>query len=61
MAVAHVQLIVFMVDQVKIDFLRNIIYQFQPWILFASIVAAHRVMAQENAASLARDPAVAGS
>jgi O-antigen ligase len=49
LTVAHVQLFVFMVNEFKIDFLRNIVYQFQPWILFASIVAAHRIVAQERA------------
>lgn len=41
--VANIQLVVFAVDQIKIDYLRNLIYQFQPWILFASIVVAHRI------------------
>jgi O-antigen ligase len=47
--IAHVQLVVFMVDQLKIDFLRNPTYPFQVWLLFAYIVAAHR---------LSRSPAV---
>ncbi|HYM80068.1 MAG TPA: O-antigen ligase family protein [Candidatus Limnocylindria bacterium] len=49
LTVAHVQLVVFAIDELKIDFLRNLIYQFQPWILFASIVAAHRIANQESA------------
>ena len=41
--IAHVMLLVFLVDEVKIEFLRNTIYLFQPWILFSTIVAAHRL------------------
>jgi hypothetical protein len=48
--IAHVQLAVFLVDQLKIDFLRNGVYPFQVWLLFAYIVSAHR---------LAQDPAPA--
>jgi O-antigen ligase len=41
--VAHLQLLVFVIDQTKIDFLRNPIYQFQVWLMFASIAAAYRI------------------
>ncbi|MGH7731684.1 MAG: O-antigen ligase family protein [Candidatus Eiseniibacteriota bacterium] len=41
--IAHVQLVVFAVDQLKIDFLRNPTYPFQVWMLFAYIVCAHRL------------------
>jgi len=41
--IAHVQLVVFAVDQLKIDFLRNPTYPFQVWLLFAYIVSAHRL------------------
>jgi O-antigen ligase len=41
--VARLQLVLFAVDQIKIDFLRNPIYQFQVWLLFASIVAAYQI------------------
>lgn len=40
--IGHIQLIVFMVDQMKIDFLRNQSYQFQVWLFFAYIVAAYQ-------------------
>jgi O-antigen ligase len=43
LAIAHVQLVVFMVDQLKIDLLRNPIYPFQVWLLFAYIISAHRL------------------
>lgn len=42
LAIAHLQLVVFLVDQLKIDFMRNPIYQFQVWLFFAYIVAAHQ-------------------
>lgn len=48
--IANAQLLVFAVDQFKIDFLRNLIYQFQPWILFASIVVAYRIASAESTA-----------
>ena len=41
--IGNVQLVVFLVDQMKIDFLRNPIYPFQIWLLFAFIVSAHRL------------------
>lgn len=41
--IAHVQLLVFMVDQMKIDFLRQPTYTYQIWLLFASVVAAYQI------------------
>lgn len=43
MIVAHAQFLLFVVDQVKIDFLRNYVYQFQVWLYFASWTAASLV------------------
>jgi O-antigen ligase len=43
LVIAHVQLVVFIIDQAKIDFLRNPIYPFQIWLLFAYIISAHRL------------------
>jgi O-antigen ligase len=40
---AHVQIVVFMVDQTKIDFLRNPTYMFEVWVMFAMLVAASRL------------------
>jgi len=45
----HVQLFVFLVDEIKIEYLRNPIYIFQVWILFASIVAAYLISKRESA------------
>jgi len=36
---AHVQLLVFAIDQTKIDYLRSPIYQFQVWVMFALLMA----------------------
>ncbi len=41
--VARTQMVVFLVDEIKIEFLRNEIYQFQVWLLFALMVAAHQI------------------
>ena len=48
--IAHVQLALLLVDEIKIEFLRNPIYQYQPWILIAGIVAAERIQREETAA-----------
>jgi O-antigen ligase len=50
--VGHVQLLVFLLDEVKIEYLRNSIYIFQIWLLFASIVAAHQIVKRESAPAL---------
>jgi O-antigen ligase len=42
--VAHLQLLLFIINQIKIDFLRNPIYQFQVWLMFASITAAYMIL-----------------
>jgi O-antigen ligase len=42
--VARMQMLVFVVDQIKIEYLRNPVYQFQVWIMFAMIVAAHLIV-----------------
>jgi len=47
--VGHVQLIVFLFDELKIEYLRNPIYPYQVWALFASIVAAHQIAKRESA------------
>ncbi len=44
LAYAHVQLLVFAVDQLKIDYLRNPIYQFQVWIMFGLLVAGLQIV-----------------
>ncbi len=41
--IGHVQMLVFMVDQMKIDFARMPTYTYQIWLMFASIVAAHQI------------------
>ncbi len=49
LVIGHAMLFVFIVDQVKIDYLRNSIYQVQVWVMFALIVSAHRVSRHEVA------------
>jgi O-antigen ligase len=46
--IAHVQMVVFMVDQTKIDFLRNPTYMFEVWIMFAILIAASRLARAES-------------
>jgi hypothetical protein len=53
--IGHVQLFVFLVDQTKIDFMRNVIYPFQVWLMFANIAAARRIA--ESQASVGTRPA----
>jgi O-antigen ligase len=45
MIIAHVQMVVFLVDETKIEYLRNINYAFQVWLMFGLMVAAHRLLA----------------
>ena len=42
--VAHTMFAVFLIDEIKIDYLRNGIYQFEVWIMFAILVATHRLV-----------------
>jgi O-antigen ligase len=41
--IAHVQLFIFLIDQVKIDYIRNPIYQFEVWVMFAITSAAYLI------------------
>jgi hypothetical protein len=41
--IAHVQLVIFLVDEIKIDYVRNPIYQFEVWLMLAVAVAAARL------------------
>jgi O-antigen ligase len=54
--VGHVQLLIFFVDELKIEYLRNPIYQFQIWVLFGSIMAAYLIARREREAA-APEPA----
>src|SRR5262249_6246600 len=46
--VAHVQLFMFLVDEIKIEYLRNPVYISQIWVLFSSIVAAYQISKGES-------------
>jgi O-antigen ligase len=48
LVIAHMQIVLFMVDQMKIDYLRNGIYQFEVWVMFGSLVAAYQVARSER-------------
>jgi O-antigen ligase len=56
MLIARAQMVVFLVDQIKIEYLRNDIYMFQIWLVFALMVAAHRLQGPDAAHA---SPAVA--
>jgi O-antigen ligase len=58
--IGHVQLMVFLVDEIKIEYLRNPNYGFQIWLMFALIVAAYQVSRHE-AAKPALAPAIVRS
>jgi O-antigen ligase len=49
----RVMLLMFMVDQLKIDYLRNGTYSFFVWFLFGLILAVHQVARRERVAALA--------
>ncbi len=54
--VSHVQLVVFMIDEVKIEYLRNSIYQFEVWVMFAVLVATHRIATASPVKELVLQP-----
>ena len=56
--IGNAQILLFVIDQTKIDYLRNPIYEFEVWILFAMVVSAYRIATAERAAA-ARLPAAA--
>jgi O-antigen ligase len=47
--VAHAMFAVFLIDEIKIDYLRNGIYQFEVWIMFAMFVAASKLASRRPA------------
>ncbi len=46
--IAHVQLVVFFANELKIEYLRNPIYQYVVWVFFAFIAAGHKVAQLER-------------
>jgi len=44
MIIARVQMVVFLVDEIKVEYLRNEIYPFQVWVMFALMVAAYQIL-----------------
>ena len=57
MLALHVMLLVFLVDELKIDYLRNPIYMYYPWLLMGLIAATHRIIQQQKRAGTGRAPA----
>jgi O-antigen ligase len=53
MIIAQVQMIVFMIDETKIEFMRNGNYEFQIWLMFALITAAYQIIHPAPARALA--------
>ena len=43
MIIARTQMVVFMIDETKIEFMRNGNYEFQVWMMFALITAAYKI------------------
>jgi O-antigen ligase len=54
--VTRVQLAIFLVDEIKIEYLRNATYQFQVWVFFSMLAATSMIATRAPAGSLA--PAV---
>lgn len=50
MKVLHVSLVIFIVDQIKIDYLRNEIYEYFIWLFFALIAATAAIIRKETRA-----------
>ncbi|HTM57707.1 MAG TPA: O-antigen ligase family protein [Candidatus Udaeobacter sp.] len=57
--IASAQIVLFVVDQVKIDYLRNPIYPFEVWIMCAMLVSAYQIAFPTRAGEPARVPAAA--
>jgi O-antigen ligase len=57
--IARVQLVFFLVDQTKIEYLRNNTYQYEVWLLFALWAAADRIRREAPAVVAAPAPASA--
>jgi hypothetical protein len=55
--VARAQMLVFLVDQIKIEYLRNTTYQFQVWLMFGLMAAAYQALQAAGAPSPARGQA----
>jgi hypothetical protein len=48
MKVLHVCLVMFIIDQIKVEYLRNNIYTYFVWLLFGLMAATHNII-QKNA------------
>ncbi len=57
MKVLHVTLVIFIVDQIKIDYLRNNIYMYFVWIVFGLIAATRNIIRDEVRNRIGTGPA----
>jgi O-antigen ligase len=48
--VARAQMVIFLVDQIKVEYMRNMVYEFQVWVMFALMVAASQAVRRREAA-----------
>ncbi len=48
MLILHIMLVIFMIDQFKIDYMRNLLYIYFIWFIFGLIAAAHNVIMSEE-------------
>jgi O-antigen ligase len=48
MLILHIDLVIFMIDEIKIDYLRNHIYVYFIWFLFGAIAATYNVVRNES-------------
>ena len=61
MIVLHVMFLVFAVDQTKIDYLRNPIYTYFPWIILGMISASHRIIKEQESQAASESSSVSAT
>jgi hypothetical protein len=49
MKILHVMIIIFLFDQIKIEYLRNIKYTYFVWFMFGLIIATHNIIIKQRA------------
>jgi O-antigen ligase len=54
--IAHTMFVVFLIDEIKIDYVRNGIYQFEVWIMFAMLVSTYQLATRRPAVQAATAP-----
>jgi len=59
MKIMHVVLIIFLFDQIKIEFMRNNMYIYYIWFLLGIIIATHNIILKRKAAASGAEPGAA--